>query len=725
MTKISDPHYDLTKLFNPQSIAIVGISPNKNRATLAYDNLIDLGYKGKIYFVNGKYSEVHGRKCYTTLADIPEQIDAVYISIPSEFVLPTLEDAVKKGAKGAVVISSGFGEGEGAGSEKTAALKQLASENRLAICGPNCLGLMSPAHQFSAYGFFPPKGLKKGRVSGVFQSGGLMHAIAGELGLRGVGLSKIVSSGNETVINSSHYIEYLANDPDTDVIMAFIEGIKDPERFMRAAKIAYQNKKPIILVKVGKSEKAAQAAVAHTGSMTGSDQVIATMFKQYGIIRANDVDELIETVVLLTNTELATGNGVAMTTTSGGEAGMYADLGEELGIHFANFNDFTEKKIKEILPEFGSLGNPLDTTGNAALDKNLYSACLNAIAEDENVHVIAVSQMEITESALLENKATKVIVESIQECKDMYNKPILLFTPNAGGADKIVGKMLEEKGIPLLVGANATLRAIRNLITYSNFLRKKANQQEVVQVSSHKNLLNKNTGVLTERESQAILKEYGIRVSEKRLVQSAEQALEAARNIGFPVVMKVESAEIPHKSDAGGVKLNLQTMDDVEHAYEEIMRAVTSKHPFANINGIVVEEMVKDGVEVIIGAKVDPMFGPVVMVGSGGVLVELLQDVSLRMAPITSRDAEEMMKETKLMKRLAGYRGKPAADLEALKDTLVKLSHFAYDHKDVLHEIEINPLLVLPQGKGVKAVDGLIVLQEENNEKIVNITVSG
>ncbi|MEH7014129.1 acetate--CoA ligase family protein [Neobacillus niacini] len=712
--------FNLDMLFKPKSIALVGISPKSNRATLAYQNLKEIGYTGEIYFVNAKYTEVHGQKCYSSMSEIPEKIDSVYVSIPSDHVLSTLKEAIAKGAKGAVVISSGFGEGEGAGKEKSEELIHFANDNGLAVAGPNCLGLISSANNFSAYGFFFPEGLKKGNVGGVFQSGGLMHAIAGELGNRGVGISTIVSSGNEMIVNSSHYIEYLANDPNTDVIMAFIEGIKDPERFIKAADIAYKNKKPIILVKVGKSEKAAQAAVAHTGSMTGSDKVIETMFKQKGIIRVSDVDELIETVILFSNGVSPKGVGVAITTTSGGEAGMYADLGEELGIHFSEFSDHTKVKLKSVLPEFGALGNPLDTTGNAALDKSLYSSCLNAIAEDENVAIIGVSQMEITESALRNNKTTQVIVESIQDCYKQYNKPILLFTPNSGGADKRVGEMLLNKGIPLLTGAIPTFKAIRNLINYSTFLQK----QERILINNwnnnieKRNTLGNRTGVLTERESQMVLSEYGLKVPQKTLVHSAEDAINIAENIGYPVVLKVESAEIPHKSDAGGVKLNIKTPTDVERAYNDIMTSVSLKHPDATINGVVVEEMVVDGVEVIVGAKVDPMFGPVVMVGSGGVLVELLQDVSLRLAPISPLEAEEMIEETKLSKLLSGYRGKAEADKDALVDALVKLSTLVAHNKDYLQEVEINPLLVLPKGEGYRAVDGLVVLKNKSIEKV-------
>ncbi|NWQ43412.1 acetate--CoA ligase family protein [Bacillus sp. EB106-08-02-XG196] len=710
--------FNLDMLFKPKSIAIVGISPNKNRATLAYENLKEIGYTGKIYFVNAKYTEVHGQTCYPSIGSLPETIDSVYISIPSDHVLSTLKEASAKGAKGAVVISSGFGEGEGAGKEKSEELIQFATYNNLAVAGPNCLGLISSANHFSAYGFFFPEGLKKGNIGGVFQSGGLMHAIAGELGTRGAGISTLISSGNEMVVNSSHYIEYLANDPSTDVIMAFIEGIKDPDRFKRAAEIAFKNKKPIILVKVGKSEKAAQAAVAHTGSMTGSDKVIETMFKQKGIIRVSDVDELIETVLLFSNGARPNGNGVAITTTSGGEAGMYADLGEELGIRFTDFHETTQVKLKDVLPEFGALGNPLDTTGNAALDKRLYSACLNAIAEDDQVDLIAVSQMEITESALKNNKTTQVIVESIQDCYSKNKKPILLFTPNSGGADKKVGAMLREKGIPLLTGAIPTFKAIRNVIQYSQYIDRDEEKAQSKPLIKKNDILVNKTGVLTERESQMLLSEYGLKFPQKTLVNSAVEAAQTADKIGYPVVLKIESPDIPHKSDAGGVKLNLKSSKEVEKAYHDIMVSVSFKHPDAIINGVVVEEMVQDGVEVIAGAKVDPMFGPVVMVGSGGVLVELLQDVSLRLAPISHQDAREMIAETKLSKLLSGYRGKPEADQEALVDALVRLSHFAADHQAYLREVEINPLLVLPKGKGQRAVDGLIVLNSETKEKV-------
>ncbi|WP_240374416.1 acetate--CoA ligase family protein [Bacillus piscicola] len=710
-------NYDLDTLFKPDSIAIIGISPKENRATLAYRNLINLGYKGDIYFVNPKYDTVHGKTCYPTISDIPSTINSIYVSIPGDHVIPALEQAKLKGATSAVVISSGFGEGEGAGKEKSDQLVRFSKENNFAVCGPNCLGLINASYSFSSYGFFFPDEFLKGNVGGVFQSGGLMHAIAGELSQRGVGMSSIVSSGNETVVNSSHYLEYLANDPDTDVIIGFLEGIKDPDRFVKAAEIAFKNKKPIIVFKVGKSEKAAESAVAHTGSMTGSDQVIDTLLKQKGIIRVNDIDELIETTVLFSNNKRMNGPNLAITTTSGGEAGMYADLGEELGIEFSEFSNDTKDRLANVLPDFGSMGNPLDTTGNAALDKDLYSTCLSTLAEDQNVDVIAVSQMDINEVSLKNNKATQVIVESIIENAKIYDKPMICFTPNSGGADKAVCKRLKENGIPLLVGARPALTAIKNLSWYSSMLRNNKVRASEKQTNSNVGRLP-DKPVLTERESQELLKEYGIGISEKELVTTPEKAALQAESIGYPVVMKVESADVPHKSDAGGVKLNLQNAEEVKIAFEEIMTSVRLKHPDAFINGIVVEEMVQGGIEALIGVKNDRLFGPTVILGSGGILVELLNDYSSRVAPVDYAEALEMIKETKLHTLLSGYRGKPKGDIESLAKTIVKMSNLALDYRDQIQEIEINPMMVLSENMGCRAVDGLVALKEKSPNSV-------
>ncbi|SFE53401.1 acetate--CoA ligase family protein [Alteribacillus iranensis] len=711
-------NYDLDSMFKPRAVAIIGVSPKENRATLAYRNLQELGYEGEIYFVNPKYESVHGKPCYPTVDDIPGSIQSIYISIPGDHVLPTLEAAKRKGASSAVVISSGFGEGGGAGQDKAEELARFSEENNFAVCGPNCLGLINASHRFSSYGFFFPDGFQRGNVGGVFQSGGLMHAIAGELSQRGVGLSSIVSSGNETVVNSSHYLEYLANDPNTDVIIGFLEGIKDPERFVKAAEAAYRNRKPIIVFKVGKSEKAAESAVAHTGSMTGSDQVIDTLLKQKGIIRVDDIDELIETTVLFSNKKFMNGPNLAITTTSGGEAGMYADIGEDLGIQFAEFSDATKSRLKEVLPEFGSMGNPLDTTGNAALDKDLYSSCISILAEDNQVNMIAVSQMDINESSLKHNKATQVIVESLEENSQKYDKPMICFTPNAGGADKSVCSKLSAIGVPLLIGGRSALTAINNLSWYSQLIREDNLLKESREYNKKTITPLPDKRVLTERESQELLKSYGVPIAEKQLATSGREAVDYANAIGYPVVMKVESSDVPHKSDAGGVKLNLKNSEEVMQAFEAIMTSVQAKHPNAAISGVAVEEMVQDGVEALIGVKNDPLFGPALVIGTGGVLVELLQDYATRIAPIDREDALTMIQETKLNKMLSGYRGRPKGDVEALADTLVKISQLALDYSDQIEEIDINPLLVLPENKGCRAVDGLVVLKEKAADNI-------
>src|SRR5690625_40929 len=394
----------MESMLNPASVAIVGISPSENRATLAYRNLIEIGFSGDVYFVNPKYDEVHNKKCYPTIKDIPSEIDTVFISVPGEFVLSILEDSVEKGARSAVVISSGFGEGKESDNVNRTNLETFCSENDFYVCGPNCLGLFNVPDQYSAYGYFSPENLKDGNIGGVFQSGGLMHAIALELCQRGAGVSSFISSGNEISVNSSDYLMYLANDAHTKVILMFMEGIKDPQKFIEAAKVARDNGKVIITIKTGKSAKAKESAIAHTGSMAGNADIISKVFENEGVIEVNSVDELIETSILFSafknRSYHFTQSNVAINTVSGGEVGLYSDIGEAVDLTFPNFSKETKEEIEKILPDFGTVNNPLDTTGNAALSKDIYKQTLKTIANDDNINVCVVSQMELTKQAL-------------------------------------------------------------------------------------------------------------------------------------------------------------------------------------------------------------------------------------------------------------------------------------------------------------------------------------
>lgn len=711
---------NIDTLLNPSAVAIVGISPSENRATLAYRNLLNVGFKGRIFFVNPKYHEVHGKKCYRSIKELPDEIDTVYVSVPGDLVVSILEEANEKGAKSGVVISSGFGEGKQGDEDRKEKLIEFSNKYNFSVCGPNCLGLFSIPNEYSAYGYFFPSKFSKGNVGGVFQSGGLMHAIAAELGERGVGLSTFISSGNETTVNSSDYLMYLAKDKDTKVVLMFMEGINDPDKLMEAAKEAKKNNKIIIAIKTGKSEKAQESAIAHTGSMAGNSEVISKVFERHSIVEVNSIDELIESAILFSaykNQNYSfTSSQVAMCTVSGGEVGMYSDLAEKYGVNFPDFDTSTEVKVENILPDFGTVSNPLDTTGNAALDKLIYKGTLQTVLNDKNVSVCVVSQMELSELALKTVKTSQVIIESLEETSDKEqmkdNKKLLVcITPNVGSADTYVSRRLIKKNVPLLLGAENALKALSNLDKYLQ-LQQYSSDEKPKKVDSNKNILDGLSGTLSESESQEVLKKVGVKVPTKRIVKSPENAVNAALDIGFPVVMKIDSKDIPHKTEVGGVKLNLNSESSVEDAYSDILASAKKHYPEAEIKGISVETMIKGGIETFIGIKNDPMFGPIIGVGTGGILVELVKDFSFEVAPLTFKEAVELIKKTKLSSLLGGYRNQKAYDAEALAEIISKLSYFVYENQNLISEIDINPIIVMEKGKGCVAADGLIVLQD-------------
>lgn len=720
---------NMDTFFNPSSVAIVGISPSDNRATLAYRNLLKIGYEGDIYFVNPKYDSVHGKTCYSSVSDLPNTIDTLFVSVPGDLVVSILKEASQKGAKSGVVISSGFGEGEKGDEARKNDLVNFTRENDFLVCGPNCLGLFSISHSYSAYGYFFSDNLFKGNVGGVFQSGGLMHAISAELGERGVGLSTFISSGNETSVNSSDYLLYLAKDQHTKVILMFLEGINDPQKLLEAAEEAKKNNKVIIAVKTGKSNKAQESVIAHTGSMAGNSEVISKVFENNSIIEVNSIDELIESAILFSAYKnedyLIKSNEVAMCTISGGEVGMYSDLAEKFNLNFPNFNAITEEKIEKILPDFGTVSNPLDTTGNAALDKSIYKNTLQAILNDENVSVCVVSQMELTKDALENVKTSQVIVESLEEVSENQNtkpnkKMLVCITPNIGSADKYVCRKLIEKNVPLLLGAENAIKAISNLENYLQMINKPSTKTNDKEAMKENTLLKGLTGSLSESESQQFFKNINIDIPEKGVANTSEEAMKLANRIGYPVVMKIDSKEIPHKTEIGGVKLNLNNEMAVEQAYNEILISVKKSYPESDINGVSVEKMIMGGIEAFIGVKNDPMFGPIIGVGTGGVYVEAIKDFTFDIAPLSKSNAMKLIDKTKLSILLGEYRNQQAYDIEALAEVISNLSKFAYDNKNHISEIDINPVIVLEKGNGCLAADGLIVLKDERSSENIS-----
>lgn len=700
---------NLSPLLSPRSVAVVGASKRPGSAgRLVLENLKHLRYEGPVYAVHPRYDEVLGFPCYPDLRSLPGPVDSVAVLLGADKVVPILEEAVDVGAKAAWVLASGFGEAGEAGQAREAELVQFADETGLMVCGPNCIGVANLVDRVATYSVALSPRTRAGRVSAVVQSGAICLGLANAARF---GFRYLVSSGNEAVLESADYIGYLAHDPGTKVILAFLEGIQSPEKFAVAARAAARAGKPVLAVKVGRSEMARRTVQAHTGSLAGSDRVVDAAFRRLGVVRLDTLDELVEAAEAFVTCPVPEGDGVGLLSLSGGQIGLIADLAKDLGLEFPAFSEEGRAALEEILPPFSPIANPLDAWGSGDLEAT-YPACVDVISQEDDVDLLAVSRDTPAGVAEREVEQSLAVADAAVEAARRTEKPVLLFSNICSPFDSTVEAVLEEGGVPYLQGTPETLRAIQALVDYGEFQRRRQETEERG-CPSPKDLPKwrerLEEGALSEVEGRRLLADYGIRGPEERVAASAEAAVEAARAVGYPVVLKILSPDIQHKTEIGGVRVGLADDAEVRRVFSEVMSAAEGHYPEADLQGVLVQEMVPEGaVEVIVGVLQDADFGPVVVFGSGGVLVELLKDSSLRLPPLSRRDAQEMIEETHAARLLEGFRGKPAADVEALVETLVQVSQLAVDLKDHVAAVDINPLMVLPDGEGVLAVDALV-----------------
>jgi acetyltransferase len=707
---------DLHPLLNPKSIAIIGVSNDPSRIggrILRY--LRNHGYAGEIFPVNPKYDQIEGIKCYPDIASIPLETDVALVAVPEQSVLSVLEEAGKARVKSAIVYSAGFSELGEQGRNKQEKMRQVAEESRMMICGPNCVGIIGfhnkTAMSFSQFLDIPT--LIPGEVAFISQSGALGGAILNRIQDRSIGISYFVSTGNEAVLESSDFIECLLDDPYTKVIMALIEGIRDAEKFLRVADLALKRKKPILVMKIGKTESGGKAASSHTGSMTGADSVYDAVFKQKGIIRVEDVEDLYLTATTLAKCRPPKGKRVGIITTTGGGGVILTDKLVEMGMDLPELSPGTVAKLSETKASFGVVKNPLDLTAQVVNDPLLFPKSIETFTQDENFDMIIVAL------AMVAGERSRERASYIIEAAHSTDKPIVTWW--ASGSLSTPGmKMLEESRVPLFTSPHQGIKALHALFRYSDYLKNGSGGESAVHAITTKNrlkvekLIETSSRILTENEGKEILSCYGIPVPKERLGRNLKETRDIASEIGYPVALKVVSPEITHKTEAGGLKLNIRNEDELGKTYDKIMRDVRNHKPNAEIRGMLVQEMVPPGKEVIIGVIQDPQFGPMVMFGLGGVFVEVLKDFSLRHAPLKERDAWEMVKEIKGYKILEGVRGEKRSDQEAIVSALMAVSQMAVDLKGAISEIDINPLIVYPEKGGLKAVDCLFVKNKES-----------
>lgn len=697
---------NVSNLLKPKKIALVGAS--EREGSFGGDtckNIMDFSNPSKYYFVNPKREEVFGQKCYKSVGDIPENFDMVIICTPQSTVLDILKQSHEKGCKGAVVYASGYSEtGTEEGKKAEKELINTCEELGIALLGPNCGGFINYIDDVYSFAFVAEKRDRKGTVGLVSQSGQLCLSLMDNPKGK---FSYVISSGNSSVVKVEEYLDYLVDDEDTKVVAAYLEGVSKPEVFVNALKKAAIKRKPVVILKTGRSEKGSAISASHTGSLSGSDKTYDALFKKFGVIRVNDMEELLSmTHLLSTIKEYPKNARFAAMNLSGGETIITADIGSLKGINYPDFTDNTLKKLTEMLPSYATPNNPLDMTASLSYDSEKYAGALRAVMDDPNVDMVLIGY------TLLLNIADPCIyymTEGIEKVvKEGNTKPMVMIPYIENTRNQEYAERLEKAGVSILP---PVVYAMEILKKFSEFIEYNPDEH-TLDVGLPTDDKKETRKFLSEHESKTMLSKAGIPVPKEDVAKDKEEAIKMANEIGYPLVMKIESADIPHKSDAGGVKLNIQSEEDVKKAYDEIIDSVAKYNPNAKINGILIQEMLPKGTELIIGVNNDPLYGPMILCGLGGVFVEIFKDVALYPAPLNHNEALEMVKSLKGYPLLTGYRGSNELDIDALVDLIVKVSDFAVANKETVAEIDINPVFLYEKGEGLSVADSLIILKE-------------
>lgn len=667
---------------------------------------MDAGFAdGRLFPVHPTAGTIHGIKAFSSVAQIGEAVDCVVIGVSADKVVSALEDAANAGTRAAVVLASGFAELGEQGKARQAALAEAARRFDMAVCGPNCLGLINVADTIPLYSAAVWKELPKGGLAILSHSGSgaVSLSTSGRLGL-----SHVISAGNSAVCDMADYLMFLAEDEATRAAAVFMETIRDTQAFERAMAAMHAANKPVAVLRVGRSEMGAAASAAHTGSLVSSDEAFATFFRRNGVVCVDDMDELIETACLMTTLKRRPKvPGVGLVNVSGGEVAHACDIAESVGLGFPTLGQKTLDDLEAVLPSFATPSNPLDATGAVFANPDLYPACIKAIAADPSVGLLAVVQ----DAPLGLGEAGALNYREIAECVVDYardgDKPIVFISNLACGVHPLVREPLDKAGIPVLHGTRASLKAVLNASMPPVPAQKGQRNQILPQAKWVARL--KTGRAMSEHEAKTFLRDHGVATTREAIAQSAEEAATLALQFGFPVVLKIASEALPHKTEVGGVALNLRTADDVRAAYERIVASVKLHAPDAAIEGVLVQEMVEGGVEAIIGLTRHHPFGLAVVAGSGGVLVELLKDAAIGLPPLDQQEADTLIGSTRLSALLDGFRGAAPADIGAFRDLIVTISEIATTYGAWIEALDLNPVAVLPRGSGVCVLDALLV----------------
>lgn len=695
----------IAAMMRAESLAIVGISGPERFGGRIYNNLQLMGYEGKIYGVNPRYETLYDQKIYPSLSELPETPDCAILALPNSRLLPVVEEASELSIPSAIIYASAYEAENGLSLQN--ALVNAVEESGMMICGPNCMGIISFAHKLPMTGYPIIPGTPAGDITFISHSGSVWEAMMHNN--RGIHYNYVISAGNEMVTTLANYMLFALSDPGTKVVGMFAETVRDPDNFCQALEIAANQDVPIVALKVGRSNRGAQLAQAHSGALAGENAAYDALFKQFGVQRVRSLDEMMDTLELFAAAMRPKNSNLSAILDSGGERSMLVDLAEDQGIEFTGLDPITINELDEILEPGPKAENPLDAYGSDEYLDETFTSAIKILDADPNTGLttLCVDLYRV-------GNMSPIYVSIILSIKDQLKNPFVVLANVSATASEILTARLREADIPVLIGSETGLRAISHLFNYAEFQRelqenKKQSSKLTLdnlpskeKIAEIRKQLKRADSALSEVESKQILSEYGIRVSKEQIANSLDQALEVADEIGFPVVLKT-AAGIAHKTEASGIHLNLANPEELISGYHDLESRLGTR--------VVVQEMISDGVELLLGVIDDPQFGSLLMVGIGGILVEIMKDTQLIWLPTDVEKVEEAIRGLKFAEILNGVRGYEKSDLNAIVDTTLRLAHFALDCGDLIAELDINPLIA--GSKGAVVVDALIIPMKE------------
>jgi acetyltransferase len=695
----------LTPFFNAKGVAVLGASTNPKKLSYGIvENLLINGYQGEVYPVNPNATEILGKKAYASVADVPDPVELAVVVLPVTMIMETMEAIGKRGIKAVVIITGGFKELGPKGAQVENAVKQLAKSYGMRVVGPNCVGTMDVYTGLNSTFIkgMPPAG----PIAFISQSGAICGGVIDLIINSKIGFSYFASLGNEMDVTETDMLEYFAEDDNVKVIAMYVEGIQDGRRFVEVAR-KVSKKKPIVFIKAGKNDAGAKAVSSHTGSLAGSYTAYKAALRQAGVLEVDTIDQLFHLSWALGTQPLPKGKRVAMTTNAGGAAALAADSLDFNGFRLAQISPEIQTRLRERLNPSAQVSNPVDMLGSVSPDDYRWS--LSNLNDDEGVDVMLPI---LVPQALVD---TYGVAQAWVEVGKQTNKTFLTCLMGERSTAESEA-LLNLNGVPVYNYPDLAGPVLRGMWNYKEYLEAEDYHPAVFKSPDEQKTAKAfeaigDRKVIGEYESRQLLDAYQIVNVPGDLAKSAEEAVKIAESIGYPVVLKIVAEGLIHKSDAGGIELNIKNDEEMRVAYERMIARISQNEPEAEIIGAMVEKMAPKGVEVIVGMMRDATFGPMIMFGMGGTMVELVKDIQFRVAPLSRPDIQSMVAETMAGKLLNGYRGAPVGDFEALYEVIAQLSHLAVEHPEI-KEIEINPLIVYPEGKGVMAIDSRMILKK-------------